>query len=156
MDPNRYQQVKVITNPVKSVVLNATFSETETSAECRIYKELLDLSEGVWNVCFDCLIISNKSKTQKVQAIFDIKTDLCTNYKQIQQTAVTTIGWLANVEVRCEPLAFERHCATKSNYFMVTSRPTDHFNVYFVRNELTNFTKYRLKVEMRLLFQRVL
>lgn len=154
-DPNEYQQIKLLTNPIKSVTCTHVFGQNEVTSECRIFKDLLDLTQGVWSVALDSLVILNKS-TEKVNAIFDLKTNLITSYKEINRIALSTSGWLGTVQVSCSAKSFQYIMNSNKTFFTVSSRPTDHFLLYFLCHEFTPVAKYELQIEIRLLFQRII
>ena len=154
-DPNNYQTVKIVTNPVKPVVCQAVFTEDNTTAECKLYKDLMDLTTGVWLVAVDSVIIVNKSRLNNpIKGIFEIKTNLGTCFKQVQNTPVVTEAWLATIEVQNAMDEVQFVKIEEKNYFTVTTKPSSSFMIHFSPHVFSPVKNYRLAVEVRLLFQR--
>lgn len=155
MDPNDYQQVKIISNPIKALSCTSEFSMQMQVNECRVFKDLLNLSQGVWTVAIDSITVLNIAKSP-INAIFDVHTNLISSYKEVQNVAVTTNGWLASFELKCQPGDYQHLATPKHTFFTVTSRPMDTFRIYFKLHEFMAPQKYKLRVEIRMLFQRLL
>ena len=160
-DANQYYQVKIISNPVKSVTCRHRFSKTETVATCKIFKELLDLSQGVWQVCVQSVLIQNKHSTGPgyyVRTVFDLKTNLTSSYKQVQGSAVAINETLTSIEFRGDDNDFQLINPAPKIFFTLNNRPNDSFKVFFAENDLVareDFV-YKVEVEIRFLFQRMI
>lgn len=154
MDPNSYQQVKVLSNPIKALSCVADFNLNSQVNECRVFKELLNLTEGVWTVAIDSITVLNVARSP-VNAIFDVRTNLINSYNEINHSAITTNGWLASFDIKCQPGEYHHISTTKNTFFTVTTRPMDTFRIYFKLHDFMAPRKYKLRVEIRMLFQRI-
>lgn len=159
-DPNNYQQVKLLSNPIKALSCVEYFTREKQISECRVFKELLNLSEGVWTVAVDSITVVNCGG-EKIDATFDIRTNLISSYVEVQGNAVATNGWLASFDVKLSQGKFKHLPASKNTFFTVTSRPADTFRLEFKLHQFLSEMfmvpiTYNLRVETRLLFQRLL
>jgi hypothetical protein len=156
-NPNSYSQVKILNNPIKSITCRHKFDNSETVANCKIFKELLDLGQGVWQVAVQSVLIINKSKT-KLSTVFDLKTNLTSSYKQVQGQAVSVNETLTSIECRCNAGDFLVFNPKQKFFFTLNNRPNDHFKIFYAENELLlpKKTIYNVEVEIRFLFQRML
>ena len=156
-NPNDYSQVKILNNPIKTITCRHKFDNSETVLQCKIFKELLDLGQGVWQVSVQSVLISNIAKT-KLATVFDLKTNLSSSYKQVQGQAVSVNETLTSIECRCRALDFVLFTPRQTIFFTLNNRPNDHFKVFFAENELFKAKKtiYEVEVEIRFLFQRMI
>lgn len=157
-DPNLYSQVKVIANPIKSVICKHKFTSSETVHQCKVFPELMDLGCGVWQVAVQSILMVNETQNPLTTA-FDLKTNLTSSYKQVAGHAIAVDETLCTFKVK---FGKYRECViydppTKI-FFTLNNRPSDCFKIYFYENELTKSpgNAYELNVEIRLLFQRLL
>lgn len=155
MDPNDYQQVKVLSNPIKALSCVADFNQRSQVNECRVFKDLLNLTEGVWTVTIDSITVLNVDRSP-VHCLFDVRTNLINSYNEINYNAVTTNGWLASFDVKCQPAEYQHISTVKHTFFTVTNRPMDTFRIYLKPHDFMAPQRYKLKVEVRMLFQRLL
>jgi len=158
-DPNLYSQVKVISNPLKSVTCKHQFTNSETLSECKLFPELLDLGCGVWQVAVQSVLVVNDTPQGAVKTVFDLKTNLTSSYKQIDGNAVAVNETLCSFAVNLKTkFDFVLYDPPTKLFFTLNNRPSDNFRIYFFVNELlkTQGMVYQLKVEIRLLFQRML
>jgi len=161
-DPNKYSQVKVLSNPLKTITCKHQFTHEDTRKDCKIFPELLDLSCGVWQVAVQSVLIVNKTKrftNTPLNTIFDIKTNLTSSYKQVEGSAVAVDETLCTFPVLLKKqFDFVFFDPPIKIFFTVNNRPTDTFRIYFFVNELlkTPSTIYEFDVQLRLLFQRML
>lgn len=155
MDPNDYQQVKILSNPIKALSCVANFTLEEQVNECRVFKDLLNLTEGVWTVAIDSITVLNLSPNP-ISATFDVRTSLVSSHREVQNVAVSTNGWLASFDIKCNTGSYKHISTPKHTFFTVTSRPVDSFRVYFKLHEFMAPQNYSFKVEIRMLFQRLL
>jgi len=156
-DPNLYTQVKVLTNPIKSIICRHKFSTTETLHKCKVFPELMDLGCGVWQVAVQSVLAVNATQA-KVKSVFDLKTNLTSSYKQVSGQPIAVDETLCSFGLNL-PKNFDFNFyepATKI-FFTLNNRPSDTFKIYFYENELTKTagSAYQLNVEIRLLFQRI-
>ena len=156
-NPNDYSQVKILNNPIKTITCRHKFDNSETVLQCKIFKELLDLGQGVWQVSVQSVLISNIAKT-KLATVFDLKTNLSSSYKQVQGQAVSVNETLTSIQCRCNASDFVLFNPTQVIFFTLNNRPNDHFKVIFAENELMKAKKaiYQVEVEIRFLFQRMI
>lgn len=156
-NPNSFSQIKIISNPVKSVVCTHTFTNDDNVAYCKLFKELLDLSKGVWQVAVSHIILVNDSRNSDLKTVFDLKTNLSYTYQQIKGRAVSTNECIASVEARCLVGDFVLFSPKTKIFFTVNNSPTDYFKLSLTENELlTQNRSYKVKAEVRLLFQRMI
>jgi len=155
MDPNDYQQVKLLSNPIKALSCTADFNRQQEVNECRVFKDLLNLCEGIWTVAIDSITVLNTNNSA-IKATFDVRTNLVSSYKEVQNVAVTTNGWLASFDIDCQPGEYQHLSTPKHTFFTVTSRPVDTFRIHFKLHEFMAPRNYNLKVEFRILFQRLI
>lgn len=155
-DPNNYQQVKCLSNPIKTVTCSGIFNSVDTQTSCRVFSELLNLSSGIWTVCLDSVVVRNESSTKtQLKALFEVKTNLCTSFSEINHVPISTHGWLGTVDVQCNFNEYQ-FCPQKKNIFFTINNPSNNFNLYFTLHSYSEPQKYTVKVEFRLLFQRML
>ena len=156
-NPNDFSQVKILNNPIKTITCRHKFDNSETLLHCKIFKELLDLGQGVWQVAVQSVLINNKTKTN-LATVFDLKTNLSSSYKQVQGQAVSVNETLTSIECRCRALDFVLFTPRQTIFFTLNNRPNDHFKVFFAENELFKAKKtiYEVEVEIRFLFQRMI
>jgi len=154
MDPNDYQQVKVLSNPIKALSCMGDFNLRSQINECRVFRDLLNLTEGVWTVAIDSITVLNIAKAP-INAVFDVRTNLINSYNEINSNAVTTNGWLASFDIKCQPSEYQHIATPKHTFFTVTNRPMDTFRIYFKLHDFMAQQKYKLRVEVRMLFQRL-
>jgi hypothetical protein len=157
-DPNQYSQVKILNNPVKSVTCRHKFTNSETVATCKIFKELLDLGQGVWQMCVQSVLIKNNTPNTKLNTVFDLKTNLSSSYKQVQGSAVAINETLTSLEFRCNFGDFKLISPAPKIFFTLNNRPNDSFKIFFSENELLSRagSVYKVEVEIRFLFQRMI
>lgn len=154
-NPNSFTQVKVISNPIKSLVCHHTFTQHHTSAECRIFREVLDLSRGVWQVAVSHIVV--KSIDRDVRTIFDVKTNLAHTVREIDGRAVSINECLATFECNCPQNTTYFFSPPSKVFFTVQNNPNDSFRLSLVLNELMDKnTIFTIKAEFRLLFQRMI
>jgi hypothetical protein len=162
-DPNRYSQVKLLNNPLKSVTCKQKFTNQDTVSDCKVFPELLDLGCGVWQVAVQSVLIVNRTprfpNNEPFKTVFDIKTNLTSSYKQVEGAAVAIDETLCSFPVVLQALnEFVMFDPPTKIFFTLDSRPTDTFRIYFFVNELlkTPGLVYQFDVQIRLLFQRML
>jgi len=162
-DPNNYSQVKLLSNPLKSVTCKHKFNAKDTVRECKVFPELLDLGCGVWQVAVQSVLVVNRTprfpNNEPFKTIFDIKTNLTSSYKQIEGSAVAVDETLCSFPIRVQSLNdFVMYDPPTKIFFTLNNRPTDTFRIYFFVNELLKRQGlvYEFEVEIRLLFQRML
>ena len=155
MTPNDYQQIKVVSNPLKSVCCRHQFSSTTTTADCKINKALIDLSQGVWTVTVDKVILRNVA-SNRLKTIFDITTNLASTYKVAPNGAVyATNQCLTSFDTNLEKEEFQLVTPFPQNFFTVRSYQQEQFNIHLFPNELSAVESYKVEAEIRLLFQRM-
>ena len=156
-NPNNFSQVKILNNPIKSITCRHKFNNLDTVASCKIFKELLDLDQGVWQVAVQSVIIRNLVRS-KLTTVFDLKTNLTSSYKQVQGQAVSVNETLTSIECRCKEMDFVFFRPSQTFFFTLNNRPNDHFKIFFAENELFSVLKtvFNVEVEIRFLFQRML
>lgn len=155
MDPNEFQQVKVLANPIKALSCVGQFSIQDQVNECRVFKEFLNLAVGVWTVSIESITVLNTAKSP-INAVFDVRTNLISSFREVQNTAVSENGWLASFSIKCQPGEYQHISAPKHTFFTITTKPVDTFRVYFKLHDFMAPQRYKLKVEIRLLFQRLI
>ena len=158
-NPNKFTQVKLLSNPLKSITCRHTFTNQETIAECKLFPELLDLGCGVWQLAVQSVIIKNLTQGKKLNSIFDLKTNLSSSYKQVENSAVAVNETLCSVPVKLDINGFNFYDPSTKIFFTLNNRPNDRFRVYFFENEMfqrPTSPPWTLEVEIRLLFQRML
>lgn len=165
-DPNSYSQVKLLSNPLKSLSCKHQFTNQDTIRECKVFPELMDLGCGVWQVAVQSVLIVNRTprfpNDEPLKTVFDIKTNLTSSYKQVQGSAVAIDETLCSFPVALKKKDdFVMFDPPNKLFFTLNNRPTDTFKIYFFVNELLRTPGlpglvYTLDVEIRLLFQRML
>ena len=161
-DPNRYSQVKLIQNPIKSVSCKHEFTNQETVHDCKLFPELLDLGCGIWQVAIQSVLVVNKTPrftNDEFNVVFDLKTNLSSSYKQINGQAVAIDETLCSFQVKvAKPYDFVLYDPSNKLFFTVNNRPSDTFRIYLYVNELlaSQGQVYKFNVIIRLLFQRML
>lgn len=161
-DPNRYSQVKLIQNPLKSVSCKHEFTNEETVHDCKLFPELLDLGCGIWQVAIQSVLVVNKTPrftNDEFNVVFDLKTNLSSSYKQIDGQAVAIDETLCSFQVKvAKPYDFVLYDPSNKLFFTVNNRPSDTFRIYLYVNELlkSQGQVYKFNVIIRLLFQRML
>jgi hypothetical protein len=161
-DPNRYSQVKLIQNPIKSVSCKHEFTNQETVHDCKLFPELLDLGCGIWQVAIQSVLVVNKTPrftNDEFNVVFDLKTNLSSSYKQINGQAVAIDETLCSFQVKvAKPYDFVLYDPSNKLFFTVNNRPSDTFRIYLYVNELlaSQGQVYKFSVIIRLLFQRML
>jgi len=161
-DPNRYSQVKLIQNPIKSVSCKHEFTNEETVHDCKLFPELLDLGCGIWQVAIQSVLVVNKTPrftNDEFNVVFDLKTNLSSSYKQINGQAVAIDETLCSFQVKvAKPYDFVLYDPSNKLFFTVNNRPSDTFRIYLYVNELlkSQGQVYKFNVIIRLLFQRML
>lgn len=162
-DPNSYSQVKLLSNPLKSVTCNHEFTNQETVRDCKIFPELLDLGCGIWQVAVQSVLIVNRTprfpNDRPLKTVFDIKTNLTSSYKQVEGAAVAIDETLCSFPVNLKSLnEFVMFDPPTKIFYTLNNRPSDTFRIYFFVNELlkTPGQVYKFDVQIRLLFQQML
>ena len=157
MSPNDFQQTKVVSNPLRSVTCRYQFTSTQTSAECKINKALIDLSQGVWTVTVDKVILQNVGP-YPLKTIFDITTNLASTYKvapngSVYSTNQCLTSFQANLTQKNESQLFTPF---PQNFFTVRSFQHEEFCLLLFPNELSANDNFKVEAEIRLLFQRMM
>lgn len=161
-DPNRYSQVKLIQNPLKSISCKHEFTNEETVHDCKLFPELLDLGCGVWQVAIQSVLVVNQTprfSNDEFNVVFDVKTNLSSSYKQIDGQAVAIDETLCSFQVKvAKQYDFVLYDPPNKLFFTVNNRPSDTFRIYLYVNELlkSQGQVYKFNVIIRLLFQRML
>lgn len=161
-DPNRYSQVKLIQNPLKSISCKHEFTNEETVHDCKLFPELLDLGCGVWQVAIQSVLVVNQTprfSNDEFNVVFDVKTNLSSSYKQIDGQAVAIDETLCSFQVKvAKQYDFVLYDPSNKLFFTVNNRPSDTFRIYLYVNELlkSQGQVYKFNVIIRLLFQRIL
>lgn len=158
---NAFSQVKILSNPVKSVVCHEKFSNREDSSKPRIFREQLDLTCGVWQVAVSHVLLINPNPYGKINTVFDLKTNLCSSYKLINSQPVLVNECLTSFDCQCEPGSYVMHSPNPKVFFTVQNTPGDHFELILAENELIRENQrehvpFQVIVEVRLLFQRMI
>lgn len=163
MDPNAFQQVKLISNPVKSVTVRDTFTQDKYYTDVHFSPNQMNFSQGVWLIGVQSVVVRNNSEEREVKTLFDIKTSLSNTFKLLQGTSVSVTETLLTVEARLYKAErdfydFDFVNRNPVTFYTVDSRPSDSFRVFFIENECVFMPnqKYNLDVEIRLAFQRML
>ena len=154
---NQFQQVKLITNPVKTLICQHEFSQTEVAVDCRIHREVMDLSTGVWQFAVQSIVVKNTGQAMAA-CVFDIKTNLTNTYKMINGKSVAVHECIESIDVRCEPREYEYHSPSVKTFFTVYNRPGESFRTFFMPNEVAKDVNeiYQLSCEIKYIFQRML
>ena len=157
-NPNAYSQVKVLSNPVKSVACRQTFTKTSTAATCKVFRDLLDLNTGVWQVAVGQVIVRNIGDFN-VLSIFDLKSNLCSSYEHIHGYPICVDECISSFRVSLYPKTAFLYQPYFPVFFTVQSACASEYKLYLTENltsmDPTVEQAYKLDVEVRLLFQRM-
>lgn len=158
-NPNIFSQVKVLTNPLKSVTCKHTFTNKQTIGECKLFPELLDLACGVWQVAVQSVLVRNNVEGTTLDTVFDLKTNLTSSYKQVSGQAIAVNETLCSLGVNHAYGGYTLYDPPAKLFFTLNNRPSDTFRVFFFENECIigeACKAYKVEVEIRFLFQRML
>lgn len=157
-NPNAYGQVKVLSNPVKSVRCRHTFTKSSTEASCRLFRELMDLNRGVWMVALGQVVVKNTSAFN-VTSIFDLKTNLCSSYEHINGNPICVDECISSFRVSLFSKTALLYQPNFPVYFTVQSACASEYKIMLTENLTAKDSAieqaYELDVEVRLLFQRM-
>lgn len=152
---NDFSNVKLIGNPVKSFVIQETFSEKDTVARCRLDSSFIDITQGVWLVAVSHVLLIN-DWTESLNTVFDVTTNLCYTCQIENHQPVTTNESIASFETRFQPGDFEFYSPKTLTFFTVQGHSNELFSLGLTKSKLFPQTsKYKVKAEIRLLFQRM-
>ncbi len=155
-DPNSFSRVKLINNPVKSYVIEHTFSENDSTVRCRLDPRFIDVRQGVWQVALSDILLVNNS-TNRLNTVFDLKTNLSYTCQVINHESITVNECLASVETQCKAEGFVFHVPNNIIFFTVMDASTESFNLSLTRKKILEEPKaFSVKAEVRLLFQRMI
>jgi len=156
-NPNEFSKVKLISNPVKSIVLHHDFSDTDTKARCKLDPQFIDIREGVWQVAVSHVLILNKAATE-LNTVFDLKTNLSYTCQIIDHQSVTVNECLASVKTQCKQDEFVFYTPPARVFYTVNDASTDSFILTLTRSKILTREnqEHSVKVEVLLLFQRMM
>lgn len=153
--PNDFSNVKLIANPVKSFVIQETFSENNTVVHCRLDSSFIDITKGVWLVAVSHVLLINNSH-ELLNTVFDVTTNLCYTCQIMNHQPITTNECIASFQTRCQNGDFEFYSPTTLTFFTVQGHSNELFSLSLTKNKLwPEISPYKIKAEIRLLFQRM-
>lgn len=153
--PNDFSNVKLIANPVKSFVIQETFSETETTVRCRLDSSFIDINKGVWQVAVSNVLLFNDSQ-QVINTVFNLTTNLTYTCQINDHQPVTTNECIASFQIRCQSGDFELYSPNTLTFFTVQEHSNEYFALSLTKSKLwPQNSSYQVKAEIRLLFQRM-
>jgi len=76
---NEFSNVKLLSNPIKSLTFKTNVSKTEFEFHSRLWPSYFKLDEGVWCMTVGDVLVKNLLPTS-LTTVFDVKTELVTGF----------------------------------------------------------------------------
>lgn len=157
-NPNDFQKVKFISNPVKSCVVQHTFNENDQTVRCQLDSRFINIREGVWEVALaNVILVNNEDRLH--HTVFDLKTNLSYNCQIIDHRPVTVnecIGQIETVFTAKSDFVFYEPFGRV--FFTVNNSSSDTFMISLAPSKILaeGHPAYSVKAEIRLFFRRMI